>query len=387
MVVMAGKTLHPAWWARRILKYGLIGLAMIVPVGLAIRMLGVGNMVKSFSSPPLAITGGVLGGGGAVLMLALFLSLPAAAVFRGAMKLLGKVDLKKAAAPIAQTGSVVARRRLLEGAVAAIPIVAVGLGVAGIAGAFAATKVVPRPMRFANLAPDLQGFKILQVTDLHLGAFHSPKAVRQIVERIADAAPDAVVITGDFCDHLPWLEDALRAFEALKPKHGMYAVFGNHEYYRGARAARRIYDDVPGVDLVMDGHRVLQIGSSKLVLAGVDDPSGWDHQPEHYRRRADIALATAPSDADLYVAMCHRPSGFTALAEHGVDLTLSGHTHGAQTGFNERSVLEPLFADKYLWGRYDHAGKQLYTSSGAGHWAAFRLACPSELPLITLETA
>ena len=70
-----------------------------------------------------------------------------------------------------------------------------------------------------------------------------------------------------------------------------------------------------------------------------------------------------------------------------VDLTLSGHTHGAQVGAFGRSVLEPFFPDKYMWGRYEHAGKQLYTSSGAGHWAAFRLACPSEAALVTLERA
>jgi predicted MPP superfamily phosphohydrolase len=288
--------------------------------------------------------------------------------------------------PLTEALMVVRRRVVLEAVVASVPLATLGVAVAGVAGAFASTQLVRRPMRFANLAPELEGLKILQITDLHLGAFRSPSAIPALVELTRAAEPDLLLFTGDICDHLPWLEDALRRFEEVVPQLGAFAVMGNHEHYRGALATRRIYGRTR-IEMLDDAHRVLSVRGKKLMLVGVDDPSGWDHAADHYPRRADTALDGAPSDADFRLALCHRPSGFRALAERGIDLTLSGHTHGAQLGMHERSALESLLPDSYLWGRYEHAGKQLYTSSGAGHWAAFRLACPSEAPLIVLERA
>jgi predicted MPP superfamily phosphohydrolase len=83
--------------------------------------------------------------------------------------------------------------------------------------------------------------------------------------------------------------------------------------------------------------------------------------------------------------LSHRPAAFDAAAENGVDLTLAGHTHGAQVGLFGRSLLEPLWPEARLWGHYRQGVSQLYTSSGVGHWFPFRLGCPSEAPVIELR--
>jgi len=296
----------------------------------------------------------------------------------------------------------ISRRAVLEAAAASVPIGVFGAGVAGIAGGLEATRIVERPMRFAALPDPLRGLRILQLTDLHVGAYLDPRALEELVDRARAARPDLVVLTGDICDHEPWLEPSLRAVERLAPRLGTFAVFGNHEYFGDARAARRSYDR-SRVRLVNDAHARLDVGGAELTLVGVDDPRGHGGDPEHYARHADRALASAPSEG-FRLALCHRPSGFAALADRGIDLTLSGHTHGAQLGRiasttpvavageaapldDDRSFFESAFPRSHLWGRYERKGRQLYTSSGGGHWFAFRLACPSEAAVITLERA
>jgi hypothetical protein len=83
--------------------------------------------------------------------------------------------------------------------------------------------------------------------------------------------------------------------------------------------------------------------------------------------------------------MSHRPDVFPYAADLGVQLTLSGHTHGGQIGFDGRSVLEGVFPHSFLWGEYAIKASRLYTTCGAGHWFPFRLGCPAEAPLITLR--
>jgi len=84
--------------------------------------------------------------------------------------------------------------------------------------------------------------------------------------------------------------------------------------------------------------------------------------------------------------MSHRPNILPIAAKNNIDLVLSGHTHGAQFGFNNRSIFEKLYPKSYLWGKYQIDNTILYTSSGAGHWFPFRIGCPTEIPIITLST-
>ncbi len=388
------RALHRPWWDRRWVSRGVVLLFLVGAAGIVTRHLGLGKVVAGFESPRLTFTGGLLGGLGVIGVLGLLLSLPAA----GAVRAVLSRTLRPGPAPrprpdadaalprvdIAATPPV-SRRMLLEVGAASLPVTALGFGAVGVASALEETQVVERRIAFPGLPEDLRGLRVLQFTDVHLGAFMDPAGFAALVERGRAARPDIVVLTGDFCDHLPWLDGALRAVQSLDPRLGSFAVMGNHEYYRGALATRRGYAKTH-IELLDDAHRVLRVGDSTLVVSGVDDPVGKGRANDHYPGAADRALSGAPSGA-FHLGLCHRPSGFPTLAARGIDLTLSGHTHGAQLGSGDRSLLEPAFPEAYLRGSYDLAGKKLYTSSGAGHWLAFRLDCPSEAALIVLERA
>lgn len=395
--------LHPSWWQRAWVRRGL-GIILVMTLAMVFtRHLGLGRLTPSFRSPALTIASGVGGAIGVVWLLSLIFTVPLAGIVRRALGLRRaprpgpSADAPPASTPPTEPGAAVlaprasvtfpvavSRRTLLETAAASLPAAGLGLGAVGVAGAFVPTAIVPRRLSFAALPDDLAGLKILQLTDVHLGAFMDPSGLADLVERARDAKPDLVVLTGDICDHLPWLQAALRAVETLDPRLGMYAVMGNHEHYRGALQTRRLYAKTR-IELLDDAHVALAVGASKLVVSGVDDPVGRATD-RYYERAIDRALSGAPSDA-FHLGLSHRPSGFVALSSAGVDLTLSGHTHGAQVGFGDRSLLEPLAKGSFLRGAYEREGRRLYTSSGAGHWLAFRLDCPSEAALITLEKA
>jgi predicted MPP superfamily phosphohydrolase len=392
-VLAAVRALHPAWWRRAFIRRGLVAILLITAVGALARNAGLGRVFDDFRSPSLTIAGGVVGGAGIVVILSLFLTVPLAGLVRVLANRFSSPSHSPSSFPVPSSPSPVpcssppllSLRTLVETAAASLPLAGLGLGAAGVAGAFVPTAIVPRPLAFSGLPDDLAGLKILQLTDVHLGAFMDPAGVVDLVERARREAPDLVVLTGDFCDHLPWLPAALRAIQTLDPRLGIYAVMGNHEHYRGALATRRAYAQTR-IELLDDAHRVLPVGSAKLVVAGVDDPARSRARSEHYARAIDKALSGAPSDS-FRLGLCHRPSGFETLATQGIDLTLSGHTHGAQLGNGDKSLLEPFAEGAFLRGVYERDGKRLYTSSGAGHWLAFRLDCPSEAALITLEKA
>jgi predicted MPP superfamily phosphohydrolase len=435
---------HPRWWAMTWIRRLAGGIALTPPVAMLVRTLTNGHLVPALDHRGVHRVAGFVAASSLVLLVGAFFALPLAALVRASGRRALKLEAdglpadglpadegsvatdgpSTEAHPSAVTGPVnesttvapsaaptgqpvvaaarVSRRVVLEAAAASVPIGALGAGVAGIAGGLEATRIVERPMRFAALPEPLRGLRILQLTDLHIGAYLDPRAIEELVERAHAARPDLVVLTGDICDHEPWLERSLRAVERLDPRLGAFAVFGNHEYFGDARAARRSYDR-SRVRLINDRHARLDVGGAELTLVGVDDPRGHGGDPEHYARHADRALASASSEG-FRLGLCHRPNGFAALADRGVDLTLSGHTHGGQLGRvvasapvavagdappldDDRSLFESAFPRAHLWGRYERNGRQLYTSSGGGHWFAFRLACPSEAALITLEQA
>lgn len=385
IVILSVRRLHPTWWKRRWVKHALIGVIAMTVLAMFARQLGLGRLVTSFRSPFLTIGAGVTGAVGVIALLSLFFTVPVGGAIRAALgRALSRHRPKEASPAESAPESQLSRRAVLETAAASLPVAGLGVGAVGVAGAFVPTAIVPRPLTFPSLPNDLAGLKILQLTDVHLGAFMDPTGLVDLVERARLSSPDLVVLTGDICDHLPWLEAALRAVESLDPRLGLFAVMGNHEHYRGALATRRLYAKTR-IELLDDAHRVVRVGGSKLVVSGVDDPVGRAND-RHYQGAIDRALSGAPSDA-FHLGLCHRPSGFVPLSTAGIDLTLSGHTHGAQIGHGDRSLLEPLAEGSFLRGAYEREGKRLYTSSGAGHWLAFRLDCPSEAALITLEKA
>ncbi len=245
------------------------------------------------------------------------------------------------------------------------------------------------PVRLDRLPTSLSGFTLAQISDLHVGPTIREKQVRRVVDMTNALRPDAIVITGDLVDGtVPELRRATEHLARLRAKHGVFFVTGNHEYYAGARAWLE--------ELARYGIRPLRnervvLGDrdprgASFDLAGVDD---WSvARGEESRWPAlDAALAGRDPERSL-VLLAHQPRGVAEAVSSGVELQLSGHTHGGQI-FPWNLVVGAIYP--YYKGLYHHRegsrGGQVYVSCGAGYWGPpMRLGAPGEVAKIVLST-
>lgn len=277
------------------------------------------------------------------------------------------------------------RRRFLRSTAAAVPALLMTASASGFAQAFSEIRIPEIPLRFKNLPDGLHGLKILHFSDFHLGYYLQPDDIAKLLARVAALQPDLILVTGDLADRLNLLPELLRMLSSLKPPLGVFASLGNHEYFRGIKTVHKSFDAGP-VPLLCNEGALLPWHGAALYLGGADDPQRIVRRDmsEFFVTSIDATMANAPQEA-FKILMSHRPTGFTHAAHLGIDLTLSGHTHGMQIGLNGRSLFENWAPDKFLWGHYKRGASQLYTSSGAGHWFPVRLGCPPEAPLLILQ--
>lgn len=235
-----------------------------------------------------------------------------------------------------------------------------------------------------GLARALDGFTIVQLSDIHFGMFVGEPELRAAVALVRRARPDLVVVTGDMLDHdvrfAPLLGKLVRALEPLA-RYGVAVVPGNHDYYAGiddvlatARAA--------GAAVLRNSARVIGDRAGAFALVGVDDL--WARRlatgrgPDLHR-----ALSMAPAGL-ARVLLCHNPAYFPEAAGE-VALQLSGHTHGGQIwpwGYLVR-LTQP-----YLRGLARHGPTQIYVSCGTGYWGPpMRLGARPEITLVELGRA
>jgi len=235
----------------------------------------------------------------------------------------------------------------------------------------------------AGLPQALQGFRIVQLSDVHVG----PTIRRPYVERVVAAVnmldADLVAITGDLVDgSVGELAPHVAPLAALRSREGTFFVTGNHEYYSGATAwvaeLRRL-----GLTVLANQHVAIRRGDATLVLGGVNDYSAG-----HFDRAGASdpvkALAGSPPGA-VRVLLAHQPRSAEAAEAAGFDLQLSGHTHGGQ--FLPWNLLvrlqQPFTAGLERWRRM-----WVYTSRGTGYWGPpKRFGAPSEITLLRLVAA
>jgi predicted MPP superfamily phosphohydrolase len=285
--------------------------------------------------------------------------------------------------PAAPAGVVISRRQVVQAVTAGVPLAAVGTGVLGLASDVRPPFVRRVVMPYTGLPRALEGLRILQLSDLHLGCSRRLDDLERVLDGFASAPPDLLVLTGDIAEDVDLLAPALRLAASLRPRYGAFASLGNHEYLRDIKVTRRTLERGPIPLLVSAGHEV-RVGDARVHIAGADDPViiRGDIGP-FLRGSIDAALDGASSDA-FHLLLSHRPEGFDVARARGIELTLAGHTHGGQIGVNGKSAFEPLYPDGYLWGSYARGRSRLYTTSGFGDWYPFRLGCPTEAALVVL---
>ena len=265
------------------------------------------------------------------------------------------------------------------GALAALALVLSGFGV------WQAVKV-PEVRRIEVALPTLpaafDGYRIVHLTDIHLSRLLQGPWADAVVARSNALAPDAVMISGDLVDG----PVAARAADypplgKLAARDGVYAVPGNHEYYSGYIEWMQVFERL-GMHMLINRHESIQRDGASLVVAGVTD-----QQASRYAQPSPdpaAALAGVPADATV-ILLDHRPGHAPRNRELGVDLQLSGHTHGGHIVGFDRVVAR--FNNGFVSGRYDVDGMALYVGNGAGLWPGFavRIGRPSEITEITLR--
>ena len=280
-----------------------------------------------------------------------------------------------------------AKRKLIFNSAKAIPVASALLSPVGVQAAMNDPIVRPVTIPIDNLPPGLEGLRILQLTDVHLGLHIDADQFEKIAKSAQKYNPDLVVLTGDIADDYSKLGPALEHLKVLAPPLGIYACIGNHEIYRGRKTAERIYQE-RGIHFLCNNGTTVERGGDRFWLAGADDPARlFKNRNSFYKRTIRNSLQDKPQDVETSILLCHRPKGFDSAAEQGVSLTLSGHTHGAQMAIGGRSIFEPFMPKSYLLGHYQKDTSHLYTSAGLGHWLPFRLNCPCEGALLELSRA
>lgn len=229
----------------------------------------------------------------------------------------------------------------------------------------------------------LDGYRIVQLSDVHVAPGTSPSRVRELVQAANAQAPDLLAITGDLVDGAPaQLAEAMQPLSELRARDGVFFVTGNHEYFSGGD---RWVDFNRGLGMrVLQNERVtIARDGASFELAGVPDWRGADFGDAHRPRLADTLDGRDPAKA--LVLLAHQPRQFPEAAALGVSLQLSGHTHGGQVWPFTLVVraVEPFAAGLYVRGR-----SRLYVSRGTGWWGpALRLGAPMELTVLTLRRA
>lgn len=240
------------------------------------------------------------------------------------------------------------------------------------------------PIEIPFLPENLNGMKILQISDLHLSFSKGLNDLEELIEKVKEKQVDLVLITGDFCDDFSLIKDAIKIVETLNPPGGIYAAMGNHEYYGDTRIVKHDFESSSIPMLIDQTHRINHQGSN-ILIAGIDDPIIMQGNIQPFLTQSIRKINRDRNQDDFTILMAHRPPAFVPASESNIPLTLSGHTHGSQIGFNGRSIFQYLSKETYLWGEYERGNSKLYTTSGCGQWFPFRLGCPAELPIITLQ--
>ncbi len=266
----------------------------------------------------------------------------------------------------------------------ALAILALALGAVGVWQALRVPQVETLEIRSSRLPAVWDGLRLVQISDLHASRLLSAPWVGAVVERANALNPDLVLLTGDLVDGTVDKRAAdVAPLRMLKAKHGVYAILGNHEYYSNVGQWSRAFADL-GLDVLVNRHVVLSREGARLVLAGVSDPvaAGFGTAVP------DAAAALLGTNkTDFIVLMAHRPGSAVAYAGAGVDLQLSGHTHGGQIfGLH---LLTKWANAGFVAGLYRVGDMQLYINRGTGLWAGFpmRLGVPAEITQIILRRA
>lgn len=279
------------------------------------------------------------------------------------------------------------RRTFLKQGVYGLSAVSFAGSTYGVVFGKSAHDITHAEFAIPGLAPQLEGFTIGLMSDIHSSTFMTRKDMDHYVGLMNSLKADLIVIPGDFVNSLveevyPFAE----AFSGLSAPYGVYGVMGNHDFFtRNPELVAKEINDC-GVKLLRNDKIIIEKDGGRLTLLGVDDVG----RPERALEKIQTALGTTNQNIPK-ILLCHRPYFLEQASTSGIDLVLSGHTHGGQVSlgkFGNTTIAPASLASRYIWGKYSIGKTHMYVSRGIGTVGLpIRLNCPPEITRITLRAS
>jgi predicted MPP superfamily phosphohydrolase len=278
----------------------------------------------------------------------------------------------------------------VDGARIGATILAATLGVVIAIGYLGSRALVVRDViaELPGLPPELDGFRIVQITDLHIGP-HLPKSrLERIAAETERLAPHMIAVTGDIVDdRVEDLEVYRAVFGTMRAECGVFLIPGNHDVYAGWPAVeQRLRRGDLGILLVNESREIRHRGAT-ISIVGTGDPAGRGFPEAGVAPDIDQTMRDVPAGR-FVIALAHNPALFTELASRGVALTLSGHTHWGQVALPAAGwSMASMFLEDAM-GVIARGRSLLYISPGTGYWGIpFRIGATGEITHITLARA
>jgi predicted MPP superfamily phosphohydrolase len=275
-------------------------------------------------------------------------------------------------------------RRLFLARGLAVGAGAVALGVAGTGVVRANSAPVVRrvPIRIPRLDPALAGLRIVTFSDGHLSATYGGRRFERVVETVNAQRPDVVAIVGDLVDgEVDELREDAAPLADLVSEQGVFFVTGNHEYFVDTTAWLRHLPTL-GIDVLRNERVPIRRGGASFDLAGIDDRTAAASGVPGHGADLDAAL-DGRDDATPVVLLAHQPVQVAQARAAGVDLQLSGHTHGGQLWPFDYAV---RLDQPVVEGWSQQGGTQLYVTAGAGYWGPpMRVGARPEVTVVELQ--
>lgn len=271
------------------------------------------------------------------------------------------------------------RRQFLEHAVTAVTAIPFVAGGYGLLYGRLNLETARRTIRLARLPKVFRGFRIAQLSDIHIGPFMGENQIRKYVQIANDLKPDLMVVTGDYVTWDPSTQHAVvNALRGLKAPFGVFGCLGNHELWTGTEDSITLLFEQAGIRILRQACVRISSAGEYLNLIGIDYAARG-------RRFPELEKLAAPGAVNILLS--HNPNTFDRAAAAGIDLSLAGHTHGGQVAleFVSPEIAPSRLITPYVAGWFEKPGGQLYVNRGIGTIGVpIRAGAPPEITLFEL---
>jgi predicted MPP superfamily phosphohydrolase len=260
--------------------------------------------------------------------------------------------------------------------------------------------VTEKDIEVVNLPSELQGLRILLISDVHSGPYMLESQMKEYVDVINSYNADLILIPGDLTNsQRDEVYPFAKAFRNLKAKYGVYATLGNHDYFHDAEYVAKAVSNETPIKLMRNENKIIDINNKQIILMGMDDTrtSSANYDPVIYKY-FDKTIAGAKENAKANnlsfeavpkILLYHKPYFFNDFSKEKIDLTVSGHTHGGQIVFAKFGSLNlsiASFVSNFLEGLYKNGNSNMYVTRGIGTVGLpLRLNCRPEITILTLK--